>query len=105
VADRLAHGQARVEAAALEHDPDALAQLALTSFGVVAEHADAAAGAPPVALEDLDRRRLASPVRAEQAEHLAARDLEGETADGVDVAIALAEVGNLDRRCAHGRAL
>ena len=37
---------------------------------------------PAVALEDLDRRRLARAVRAEQAEHLARRDRERDAVDG-----------------------
>ena len=48
---------------------------------VLAEHLDLAAVAVAVALEDLDRRRLAGAVRAEQAEHLAGADLEVDAAD------------------------
>ena len=43
---------------------------------VLVEHGDRAAVARAVALEDLDRRRLAGAVRTEQAEHLARLDLE-----------------------------
>ena len=42
---------------------------------------DAARVGRAVALEDLDRRRLARAVRAEQAEHLARRDVEGQAVD------------------------
>ena len=52
--------------------------------------------AGPVALEDLDGRRLAGPVRAEQAEHLAARDLEADAAHRLDLAVGLAQVAHLD---------
>ena len=52
--------------------------------GVVAEHAHVAGGAVAVALEDLDGGRLAGPVRAEQAEDLAALDLERQPAHGLD---------------------
>ena len=52
------------------------AQVARAARGVVAEHGDDAAVALPVALEDLDGRRLARAVGAEQAEDLAGRDLE-----------------------------
>src|SRR5205085_268238 len=45
----------------------------------------------PVALQDLDRRRLPGPVRAQQAEDLALRDLEGDPANGLEVAVALAQ--------------
>ena len=41
-----------------------------------AEHLDVTAVALAVALEDLDRRRLAGAVGTEQAEHLAGADLE-----------------------------
>ena len=47
---------------------------------VVAEHGDDPARARPVALEDLDRRRLARAVGAEQPEDLAAGDLEVDAA-------------------------
>ena len=65
---------------------------------VVAEHGHVAAAAVAVALEDLDRRRLARAVRAEQADHLAALDAEREAAHGLDVAVALPQVVHLDRR-------
>ena len=72
VRDRLAHGQVRVGAAALQHDPDPRAQRAGALAGVVAEHATPSPRvARAVALEDLDGRRLAGAVGPEQAEHLA----------------------------------
>ena len=59
------------------------------------------------ALEHLDRRRLARPVRAEEAEDLAAPDLERDTVDGVHVAVRLANVAAADDRVGddggHGR--
>ena len=72
-AQQLERLQARIEAAFLQHHADARAQR-----GAVARSGRARArGRVPgvgraVALEDLDRRRLARAVRAEQAEHLAA---------------------------------
>ena len=93
--DRLAHGHARVEAAALEHDADALLQVAVALRGVVAEHAHLARRARAVALEDLDGGRLAGAVRAEQAEHLAALDLERHAAHGLDRPVRLAQVAHL----------
>ena len=51
-----------------------------------------------VALEDLDRRRLAGAVGAEEAEDLARGDLEADPANGLDLAVGLAEIGNGDRR-------
>ena len=55
------------------------------------EHLHLAAVARAVALEDLDRRRLAGAVRPEQAEHLAARDLEVDPAQRLDAVVGLAQ--------------
>ena len=57
------------------------------------------------ALEDLDRRGLARAVWPEQAEDLAALDLERHAVDGTHVAIGLVQVGNGDdvRGVGHGR--
>ena len=60
-----------------------------------AEHLDLARIGVEQAFEDLDGRRLAGAVRAEQAEALAARDLEIEAVDGDDVAVALDEAAAL----------
>ena len=54
-----------------------------------------------VALEDLDGRRLARAVGAEEAEHLAAGDVEVDPADRVDVAVGLAQVADEDGRGAR----
>ena len=48
-----------------------------------------AAVARPVALEDLDRRRLARAVRAEEAEHLAREHVEVDSAHGLDAVVRL----------------
>ncbi len=72
VRDRLADGQMRVGAAALQDDPDLRPQR--TVLRVASEHADLAGVAVPVALEHLDARRLSGAVGAEQAEHLTALD-------------------------------
>jgi hypothetical protein len=50
----------------------------------------------PVALEDLDGGRLAGPVRAEQEEDLAARNLEADAAHRLGLAIGLAQIAYLD---------
>ena len=55
------------------------------------------AGAVAVALEDLDRRRLAGAVGAEEAEHLADADVEADPADGLVGAVALAQILDLYR--------
>ena len=69
--DQLGDRQIPLDAALLQHDPDPLAQLALAAGRIHAEHARLARAPRAVALEDLDRRRLARAVGAEQAEHLA----------------------------------
>src|SRR5215218_851508 len=71
VRDRLAHRDVAVHAGALQDDAHALAQLAGALVGVVAENRHDPARAAAVALEDLDRRRLAGAVGPEEAEHLA----------------------------------
>ena len=64
---------------------------------VEAEHLDLARVAAPVALEDLDGRRLAGAVRAEQPEHLAGGDLEVDPAHGLDAAVRLPQAADRDR--------
>ena len=70
--DRLAHGQSGIRLRLLQHDADPAAPRAGRAERVGAEDADVAVGALPEPLEDLDRRRLARAVRAEEGEHLAA---------------------------------
>ena len=97
VGDRLAHGQVLVDARALQHDPHARAQVGVARRRVVAEHGDVAGAAAAVALEDLDRRRLARAVGPEQPEDLAAAHLEVDAADGLALLVGLVEVLHLDR--------
>ena len=99
--DRLGHGQVRPHRGRLEHDADALPVRALRALGIVPEHPHVAAVAPAVALEDLDGGRLAGAVRPEQAEHLADGDLEVDPAQRLQVAVALAQVSDLDRELSH----
>src|SRR2546423_787845 len=81
----------------LEHDADLLAPAAAGKRGVDAEHLDAAAVPLAGALEDLDGRRLARAVRAEQAEDLAALDVEADPAHRLERAVRLAQVADGDR--------
>ena len=65
----LAGGHPRIDpAAALEHQPDPRPVVPRRRRRVVAEDPDRALVGAPVALEDLDRRRLAGPVRPEQGD-------------------------------------
>jgi hypothetical protein len=50
------------------------------------------------ALENLDRRRLARPVRPQQAEDLARADAEADAVDRYDVAVDLSNVPDTDDR-------
>ena len=96
--EALADGQVRVERRGLEDDTDAArATPSGACAGSSAEHLDLAAVALAVALEDLDRGRLAGAVRAEQAEHLAGADLEVDPAEGLVGAVALPEPGHANR--------
>src|SRR5207302_8096478 len=61
-------------------------------------HLDRAAVASPVALQDLDRRRLPRAVRAEQPEDLALPDLEADAAQRLVCAVGLAQFLDADRR-------
>ncbi len=63
-----------------------------------AEHAHLAADALAVALEDLDGRRLAGPVGSEEREHLAAPDLQVDSAHDLDVAVGLAKSSYINHR-------
>ena len=81
----------RYRPVALEDDPDPRAQRARALAGIEAEHADLAGGALAVALEDLDGGRLAGAVRPEQTEHLAAADLEVDSANGLELGVGLAQ--------------
>src|SRR6185436_10576369 len=96
VLDRLADRDAGVQPGALKHDPDPLLELAVAPLGVVAEHPDLASAAAPVALQDLDRCGLSGPVWTEQPVDLAGLHGEREALHGLDRAVALAEVGDLD---------
>src|SRR5262249_51964093 len=98
-AGRLPHGEIRPELRLLQDDADALPVLAPRACGIEAEDVDASAVALAVTLEDLDRRRLAGAVRAEQSEDLAFVDPEADAADGFMAAVRLAQF--LDEDCAH----
>src|SRR3954452_8211760 len=89
VDERLAHTDVVVEPRLLEDDPHPLAQRARPAAGVEAEHPHVAARPLAVALQDLDRRRLARTVGPEQPEDLAALHAEVDAADGLDALVGL----------------
>ena len=88
----LGDGEAVVEGRGLEDDADPLAPVETRGGRVLAEHGHRPAVALAVALEDLDGRRLAGAVRAEQPEDLALRDLEADSAQRLELLVGLAEI-------------
>src|SRR5438874_2717511 len=96
---RLPDGEVGPQLRLLEHDADPLAEVAPRTPGIVPEHRHLARVAAAVALEDLDRRRLAGAVRPEQPEHLALLDVEVDAAHGLERAVRLAQTAHGD--CRH----
>src|SRR4051794_36415845 len=87
--------------AVLEHDPDSLAPVAVRRGGIGAQHADLAAAARPVALQDLHRGRLSGAVRPQEGEDLGARDLEVDAANRLQLAVGLAQATHADHWLGH----
>jgi hypothetical protein len=82
----------------LQDDSDTFPQGAGPAAGVAAQDRHAPGVALAVALEDLDRRRLARTVRPQQPEDLAALDVEVDPAHGLDAPVGLLQVSHLDGR-------
>ena len=88
----------RVGAATLEHHADERRDGRPVASGIVAEDADVAGVGDAVALQRLDRGRLAGAVRAEQAEDLARLGAERDAVDGDRPAVADDELFDFDGR-------
>src|SRR6185503_6667724 len=87
-AQRLEHRQLLAELTLLQLDPESAAERPVVpATPLLTEHLHLALVVRHEALEDLDRRRLAGAVRAEQAEALARAHLEIQPVDGDDVAV------------------
>ena len=82
--------------ALLQHHADLGTQGGAVAGGVQAEHAHQAGVGVPEAFADLDRGRLAGPVRAEQCEHRAPGSGQAESVDRSPLSVRLDEVTNLD---------
>src|SRR5262249_24613421 len=103
--DHLAYRQIRVQLRLLQHDPDPLAPLPAARLAPPRAgglRADAEPGGAPavpvaVALQDLDRGRLASAIRPEQGEDLAGADLEADAAQSLCPRVCLLQPFDLDR--------
>ena len=88
-------GQERIERGGLDHRPDPRQPLRRAGRG--AEHDRAPARRPDEPEKHAQRRRLAGPVRAEEAVDLAPAHAERKPVDGKDlVAVALGEIARLD---------
>jgi hypothetical protein len=85
------------DAALLGDNPDPLAQRALPVLRIEAEHVHLAGSPSPMSFEDLDDRRLARPVRAEEPEHLASSDRQINARDGLERPVRLAQAANRHR--------
>src|SRR5262249_16003757 len=90
-AHRFFDGELVGELRLLTLNAQALAQLVLVARPPQTEELDAAGVGGEKTLADLDRRRLAGTVGAEQAETLASGDREIESIHGFDVAVVLAQ--------------
>ena len=78
--------------------PSAVAPVAPAGARLAAEHLDLAGGGIAEALEHLDGRGLPGAVGAEEGEDPAARHLEVDAADGLDVAVRDAQPADADGR-------
>jgi hypothetical protein len=92
--DHFADGQHELDTAFLGDDSDPLTQCTLAAAGVEAEHAYLARCPSAVPLQDFDDRRFACPVRPEQTEDLAFRDLQVDAGHGLVRAVGLAQPSN-----------
>ena len=95
-AEVLLGGEVAVERRVLEHEADVPADVVALAGDVEAAHAGGAGGGPRQRAEHVDRRALAGAVGAEEAEDLAGSDGERDAADGLDLAVGLDEVLDLD---------
>jgi hypothetical protein len=94
--------QPAVELELLEHEAYPVAPAPARVLGVDAEHPDVAAGPAAVALENLDRRRLAGAVRPQEAEDLTGLHLEVDASNGLVLSVTLRQAADGDRRFGHG---
>jgi hypothetical protein len=89
-------GQVAVERGVLEDETDVSAHIVAVGDDVEATDARGPGRGPGQGAEHVDRRALAGAVGAEEAEDLARRDRERHAAHGVDLAVGLGEVVDVD---------
>jgi hypothetical protein len=85
----------------LQHDTGASSPVLAGACRVLSEHPDVARRTGPEPLEDLDGGRLAGAVGAEEADDLAAPDVELDAGKDLALAVAHPEVAHLDQRLAR----
>ena len=92
------------ERAILEHGLDAgvARARAVPVVHLLAADEDVAAGRLDHAGEDLDQRRLAGAVVADQADHLAAVDMQVDAAEREDAPVGLGHFAEFDQSVGHG---
>src|SRR5947199_230073 len=88
----LHHGEVAIEREGLRDVADVRAHLLAVALDVEAVDGGVAAGRDEKAAEDADERRLAGAVRTEEAEDLAARDLQRDAVERTNGAEVLADV-------------
>src|SRR3954454_1046176 len=94
----LVGGEVLVERRILEDQPDVAAYGALLVADVVAGDRRRAPAGVDESAEHLDRGRLAGAVGPQEAEDLAAVDVEADVIDCDEVSVALGQAPDLDRR-------
>jgi hypothetical protein len=96
-----AGGEVSVDGEVLGDDADEAAGVAVGRVEGFAEEADAARVGGEESGDDRKERGLAGSVGAEEAEHLAGVDREGDAVEGGRGAVILADVGHLQERSGH----
>ena len=94
--EHLAGGEVGLDGRLLEHHADAVAPAERRAPRVLAEHPDVAAGAPAVALEDLDGGGLPGAVGAQEGDDLAPPDVEVDAAHRLQRAVGHAQPAHAD---------
>src|ERR1051326_1178167 len=96
---RLARGNLRKQAALLQHQPDAGFERACLSNRVVPKDRYGTRIGVSVALEDLDRSRLAGAIRTQEREDFTASDRERDAIDDPSAVVALDGLAHFNGRC------
>jgi len=86
-----------VQRGVLEHQPDVAPHRVPLGGHVVPGHDGPPRRRPDQRAQDADRGGLARAIRAEETERLAARDLEVDAPDGLDLAVSLGQLADRDR--------